>query len=236
MQAVAAEVEDPTAALRGVSLFSGSSERTLGRVARIARRCRYAAGELVFQEGDPSEALLIVLDGRIVISLLSPEGSEVMLNIIDPAGVFGEIGMLDGGPRTANATAVRDTNALVLLRRDFLPLLDADPGPARSMLLLLSARLRRTTSFVEDAVLETLPARLLHRLQALAHSYGGLGSSGLRIEHGLSQQALGDSIGASRVSVNKQLNAWRDQALVDFGRGFIVVHDMVRLEAAVRTL
>jgi CRP/FNR family transcriptional regulator, cyclic AMP receptor protein len=196
---------------------------------------RYPTGQRVFRKGDPSDALLIVTAGRIVISSLSPEGTEVMLNIIDPAEVVGEIGLLDGGPRTADATAVRDTRALVLMRRDFLPLLETEPSVARSMLLLLCARLRQTTCFVEDAVLQTLPARLLHRVQTLARSYAHseAGSPDLRIEHGLSQQELGDSIGASRVSVNKQLNAWRAQGLLEFGRGFIVVHDLARLDAAV---
>lgn len=231
-------LHDPDAAriLRAVSLFDGSSERIIDRVARIAHARIYSAGQVVFRKGDPSDSLLIVLFGRIVISSLSAEGNEVMLNIINPHEVVGEIGLLDGGPRTANATAARKTRALVLLRRDFLPILEAEPRAARSMLLLLCTRLRQTTAFVEDAVLQTLPARLLHRVQALARRYGyaAPSGSGLRIEHGLSQQELGDSIGASRVSVNKQLNAWRARELLTFGRGFIVVHDMARLEACVR--
>jgi CRP-like cAMP-binding protein len=159
----------------------------------------------------------------------------VILNIIGSAEVVGEIALLDGGPRSADATAVRHTRALVLSRRDLMALLESEPSVTRSLLLVLCDRLRRTTSFVEDAVLQTLPARLLHRVQTLARSYGRaeVGRLGLRIEHGLSQQELGDSIGASRVSVNKQLNAWRAEALLDFGRGFVVVHDMARLEAAV---
>jgi CRP-like cAMP-binding protein len=195
----------------------------------------YSAGQIVFQQGDPSDVLVIVVTGRIVISSLSPEGAQVMLNIIGPAEVAGEIALLDGGPRSADATAVRDTRALLLGHRDFLALLESEPSATRSLLLLLCARIRQTTSFVEDAVLQTLPARLLHRVQTLASSYGHaeVGRLGLRIEHGLSQQDLGDSIGASRVSVSNQLNAWRSQALLDFGRGFVVVHDMARLEAAV---
>jgi len=229
-----ARAEDPMRTLRPIPLFSGWSERALDRIARIARTRRYRAGEMVLQRGDPSEALLIVITGRILVSSLSTEGAQVMLNIIDPGEVVGEIGLIDGGPRTADATAVRDTRALILMRRDFLPVLDSEPSAARSMLLLLCARLRQTTCFVEDAVLQPLPVRLLHRVKTLARIYGHaeVGGSGLRIEHGLSQQELGDSIGASRVSVSKQLNAWRDQKLLALGRGVIVVHDMARLEAA----
>lgn len=223
-------------ALRSVPLFSGLGERSFDRVRRIVRTRGYSAGQIVFQKGDPSEALLIVVTGRIVVSSPSAGGAEVILNIIDPGEVVGEIGFLDGGPRTADATAERGTRAMVLMRSDFLPVLEGEPNAARWMLRLLCARLRQTTSFVEDAVLQALPGRLLHRMQALGRSYGQVGASGsgVRIEHGLSQQELGDSIGASRVSVNKQMNAWRAQGLLDFGRGFVVVPDMARLEAAVR--
>ncbi len=225
-------VLEPVRALR--SAFPGSSERTVNQFARIAGARGFSAGQTVFRQGDPSDWLLIVITGRVAISLLSAEGAEVLLDVIDPAGVVGEVGLLDGGPRSANATALRDTRALVLMRRDLLPLLDTEPSAARALYHLLCARLRRTTSLVEDALLLPLGARLLHRVQALARAYGRVevGSSDLRIDHGLSQQGLGDSIGASRVSVNKQLNAWRAQGLLGFGRGFIVIHDMPRLEAA----
>jgi CRP/FNR family transcriptional regulator, cyclic AMP receptor protein len=189
----------------------------------------------VFRAGDPSDSLVIVLAGRLAVSSLSPGGSEVILNLIDPPQIVGEIGLVDGGTRTANVRAVRDTHTLMLTRREFLPVLESEPSAMRAMLRLLCARLRQTTSFVEDVVLEGLPVRLLRRIRVLARSYGRAqsGGAGLRIEHGLSQQELGDSIGVSRVSVSKQLGAWRARGFLDLGRGFIVVHDMRRLEAAI---
>jgi CRP-like cAMP-binding protein len=216
--------------------FAGTSELAIERIGRIARVRRYASGQLVFSKGEPSDALLVVLEGRIAVSSLSAEGGEVMLSIMDPGEVVGEIGALDGGPRSANATALGETLALSLLRRELLCVLQAEPTAARALLLLLCGRLRRTTAFVEDAVLQALPARLLHRVQALAHRYGRPAGASLRVEHGLSQQALGESIGASRVSVNRQLNAWRAEGVLDFGRGFIVVHDFSWLESGVHLI
>jgi CRP-like cAMP-binding protein len=81
--------------------------------------------------------------------------------LIDAAEVVGEIGLIDGGPRTANVIAVRHTEALLFMRRDFLPVLEIEPTAARSMLLLLCGRLRQTTSFLEDAALQALPIRLV---------------------------------------------------------------------------
>jgi CRP/FNR family cyclic AMP-dependent transcriptional regulator len=216
--------------------FAGTSTGAIEQIARIARVHRYASGQLVFSKGEPSDALFVVLEGRIAISSLSAEGGEVMLGVMDPGEVVGEIGALDGGPRSANATAIEETLALLLLRRELLLVLQAEPSAARALLLLLCGRLRRTTAFVEDAVLQALPARLLHCLQALAGRYGRPAGMGLRIEHGLSQEALGVSIGASRVSVNKQLNAWRAEGVLDFGRGFILVRDRIWLESGVHLI
>ncbi len=216
------------------AILPDSSERTIGRFAGISRTVRFAAGQQVFRQGEVGDRLVIVIEGRIAVSVLSPEGSEVLLTLIDAAGMIGEVELLDGGPRFTNATAVRDTRALLLMRRDLLPLLASEPTASRSIVRLICTRLRNATSFIEDTLLLPLGARLLRRVGALAREYGRVepGSGRMRIDHGLSQQDLGDSIGASRVSVNKQLNAWRIQGFLDFGRGFVVVHDLQRLESA----
>jgi CRP-like cAMP-binding protein len=226
----------PSAAhtLRDTSLFSGASEDTLGRVARLARRRAYPAGQRIFRAGEPSDALLVVESGRVAVSSLSADGNELMLNIIDAVEVVGELGLLDGGPRSANVVALRDTRGFLLARDDLRPVLETEPHVAQAMLLLLCGRLRQTTSFLEDALLESVETRLLHRLQALARVYGRPDANGssVRIDHGLSQQEIAESIGTSRVSVNKLLNSWRNRGLVELGRGFVVVHGMAGLEAS----
>jgi CRP-like cAMP-binding protein len=233
------EAMDAARALRAVAPRLGFGEAARARLARAARVRRYAAGQTVFRQGDPSETLVVVLAGRIVVSALSPEGAEVILNLMEPGEVVGEIGALDGGPRSADARAARDSRVLLIPRAALLRELEAEPRATRTLVRLLCARLRQTTAFVEDATLAPLAARLLHRVQALARSYAGVDGAATapgpwRIEHGLSQQEIGESIGASRVSVNQQLNAWRAQGLVEFGRGFIVVRDPEGLEACVR--
>lgn len=222
---------------RYTSLFAGASETTLARVGRLARRRTYPAGQRIFRAGDPSALLLVVETGRVAVSSLSEDGNELMLNIIDPVEVVGELGLLDGGPRSANVTALRDTRGLLLARDDLLPVLETEPHVAQAMLLLVCGRLRQTTSFLEDALLESMEMRLLHRLQALARVYGHADADGgsVRIDHGLSQQEIAESIGTSRVTVNKLLNSWRNRGLVDIGRGFVVIHGMAGLEASLRS-
>lgn len=219
--------------LRSLPLLRGASEAALLCLAGSARVRAFRRGEMLFRKGDASEELLAVLSGKVLVSSVSAEGAEVVLNVIDAGGVLGEIGLLDGGERSADAVAVCATRALAFPRRELLAVLAGEAGVAHALVRLLCARLRQTTAFVEDAVLEPLPARLLHRLQELSRRYGRGEGAALRVAHGLSQQALGDSIGASRVSVNRQLNAWRAKGLVRLGLGEIVILDMARLEASI---
>lgn len=143
-------------ALRSVPVFREVRPAVLQRAARLAQRRTYPAGQAVFRAGEPSDELLVVLSGRFAVSLLSPDGAEVMLNLIDPVQIVGEIGFIDGGPRTANGVCVRETRALVLSRRTFLPVLESEAGALHALLVLLCGRLRQTTAFVEDLALGRL--------------------------------------------------------------------------------
>jgi CRP-like cAMP-binding protein len=232
-----ADVSAPALArsLRSFPLLSGIGEATLRLLRRDASERRYAAGESVFEKGDPSDFLLIVTSGRLAVESFADDGTPLVLNLIGPGEILGEIGVIDGGPRSATATAAVETRAALIARRDFLQVLYREPGAAHAMLRVLCSRLRQTTSFVEDAALESLPRRLLHGIQRLAALYGRplASGTGIRIEHGLSQERLGDSIGASRVSVSRLLNAWRRAGLVGLRPGCVVVYDMQRLEERV---
>ena len=218
------------ALLQQSSLFRGLPEPLLAELESLARTVHYDARQSIYRRGDPGTSMMILVSGRVMISSLSPHGSEVILNIINPGEVHGEIAFLDGGERSADATAEVATEALVLQRRDFMPLLKSSPDVAIGLLTTLCERIRQTTAFVEDAVLMEVPARLYRRVRALAVRYGREEpGGGTRIEHGLSQQELADAIGITRVSVNKQLMEWTRLGLTRHGRGFIVVGDMEAL-------
>jgi CRP-like cAMP-binding protein len=216
--------------LKGSTLFRELPDAELAKLESIVRTVRYAARQPIYRKGDPGGSMMIVLSGRVLISSLSRHGSEVILNIIGPGEVHGEISFLDGGERSADATAEVATEALVLHRRDFMPILTSNPPVAVELLRILCQRIRQTSAFVEDAVLLEVPARLYRRLRALSAHYGREEpGGGVRIEHGLSQQELADAIGVTRVSVNKQLAEWQRLGLIVHGRGFAVVRDMEAL-------
>lgn len=223
--------------LRASPLLRSLSPEALDQLAARVRRSHFSAHQVVFRKGEEDGGMMVVVSGRIKIVSVSPAGAEVLLNLIEPGQVFGEMALLDGKGRSADAIAAVDTELITLYRRDFLPFLYGSPQAVADMMAILCGRIRQATAFVEDAVLLDVPTRLLRRLRALADQYGRPQPDGvgIRIQHGLSQQELGDSVGLTRVSINRQLAAWRERGLIRDGRGYIVVPDMAGLAADVES-
>jgi CRP/FNR family cyclic AMP-dependent transcriptional regulator len=131
-------------------------------------------GATIFAKGDPGTALMAVLWGSVKISASSSSGHEAVLNIINPGQVFGEIALLDGQPRTADAVAMADCELMVIDRRDFIPFLRREPDVAIKLIETLCARIRRTSAHVEDVMYLSLRERLAKTLLELT---GGVEAS-----------------------------------------------------------
>ncbi len=211
------------AALMVSPLFEAMQPTELDGILNFASERRVRRGQMIFQRGDSGSALMAVLHGRVRISSVSGDGKEVTLNVISPGEIFGEIALLDGQPRSADATAIEDTLLLVVERRHFLPFLRQNEDLFLRLLSVLCSRLRRTSMALEEIALFDLPVRLARVLLKLAEDYGRPGPGGTRIDLKLSQRDLSNLVAATRESVNKQLRAWREHKVVDLEDGFIVL-------------
>ena len=226
--------EELLALLRGSDLLGQIPEHEIDALAGRVRRVQCRRGQIIFMKRDEGTEVMFVAKGRVKIVSTSPTGSEVIHNIIEAGQVFGEMALLDGLPRSADAIAAIDSEIVELSRQDFLDVLRRNPETAIQMMAILCGRIRQSTSFVEDAVLLDSGTRLLHRLQTLNDQYGHETDDGsLRIEHKLSQQEIGESVGMTRVSVNRILSGWGTDGLIEHGRGYVVVFDLDKLERAV---
>ena len=173
--------------------------------------------------------MMTVMKGRIKISSSSPEGKEVVLAVLGKGEILGEMAILEGKPRSADATAVEPSRLLVLHGRDFIPFLEGNPKICIRLLRILSARLRRTSELVEERTFLSLPSRLAKTLVDLALAEGHEAPEGVRIDFKMSQKDFGGLLGASRESVNKQLAAWQDEGLIKVGRGVIILTELKEL-------
>jgi CRP-like cAMP-binding protein len=199
-------------------------------LAQLSAVRKYKAGEPIFLKGDPGTAMMAVLSGRVRICAYSTDGREVVLNVISPGEVFGEIAMIDGGERTADAFAMEEADLLILGRRDFMPVLARNPDVCIKLLELLCRRLRWTSEQMEDISFLDLRSRLAKRLIYLADHHGEPSGEGDGKTVRISQQLLANMIGASREAVNIQLAEWKEEGVISSRRGWITVVDRGRLD------
>jgi CRP-like cAMP-binding protein len=171
--------------------------------------------------------MMAVIAGGIKISAPAQGGREVVLAVINAGEIFGEIALLDGGARTADATALSDCDLLIIDRRDFLPFLERRSDLCMRLLKLLCQRLRQTDDQIEAALFELLDTRLAKALIRLTHS----APPGSPVRLNISQHELAGMIGATRERVNKQLHAWQRDGLVDLGKRLIVIRDARAIQA-----
>jgi CRP/FNR family cyclic AMP-dependent transcriptional regulator len=205
----------------------------IDRLAQVATTRGYKAGEPVFLKGDPGTAMMAVLSGRVRICSYSAEGREVVLNVIGPGEVFGEIALIDGGERTADAFAMEAAELLVLSRRDFLPFLYRNPEVCVRLLEVMCQRLRWTSEQLEDVNFLDLRCRLAKRLIYLSDHHSEPTGADQRMGVRISQNLLASMIGTSREAVNKQLRSWEERGMIDVRRGSITVLDRERLERVI---
>jgi len=217
-------MRDKKALLSNSDLLSGLDEAMLDRLLSMTVTRRLNKNETLFVKGDPGDSLFGVQEGKIKIVTTSPNGKEVTLNIIEEGQFFGEIALLDGMDRTADAVAMEKTEVLVIQRRDFIPFLEKHPKLCIQVMQLLCHRVRLTSEMVEDAAFLPLDGRLAKRLLNLADLYGQEQSGGgMLIGLNLPQQELARMMGTSRESVNKQLQIWRNEGWIELARGKVTI-------------
>ena len=159
-----------TELLSNVPLFAHLPADALTEFAQRSRRRRYGRGDAIFYQGDPGMSLCLVLAGRVKLSLASTEGRELIIDLVGSGEVFGEMALLDGEPRSADAVAVEPSELLLLDRPEFVDCLVKRPQLAIELLSILHRRIRRDTMLLQDAAFLDVPARLARTILRLAEA------------------------------------------------------------------
>ena len=203
--------------LRRHPVFGGLPLDHIERLSTYASTRAYPRGAMIFTKDGPGTGLFAVCSGTVRIAVPSPDGRHAVFGLIEEGEIFGEIALLDGRPRTADATAMTDCELMLIDRCDFVDLLESRPEIALKLLELLCARLRKTTEQIEDVLFLDLPGRLAKQLLSLSEGSGG------DRKVLMTQRELGEMIGMSRESTNKQLREWEERDWVRIERGGITV-------------
>lgn len=222
---------DRRALLGRISIFEGLSKRELDLLHAITGTKRVRERETLFYKGDEGSTLYGVLRGRLRGYAIGGDAKEYVFNFMGPGEVIGEVALLDAQPRSLTIEAVEPSELLTLHRRDLLPFVEQNPKVALKLASVLARRLRALSESQEDAMLLSIPGRLAKKLLALSQGYGkAVAGGGTRIELKLPQGQLGELIGATRESVNKQMRVWVETKVIRVERGYITILSEEALE------
>ena len=186
-----------------------------------------ARGNELFHTGDIADAIYVIAKGKIKLSHRYSDADprrESLLTVLGDGSVFGELSVLDPGPRTTTATAIGSSQILRLSSEDFYSLLAKYPQLQMGMLHQLARRLRQSTGYASDLVLNDVHGRTARTIMHLSDVFGEKGDDGIIVNHGLTQQEIAHMVGASRETVNKFLMELTEQGELSLSyRAFVVL-------------
>jgi len=187
-------------------------------------------GELIYHYGDEPDVLLQIKSGLVELSMVSEEGKEVLIHIMKPGDCFGEMGLINGSTRIQTASARGDTRLLTLGQQDFNQLRQQYPQVNEELLNMQCRRVRLLLVFMEKSALSNIRQILAQRLLTLASMFGEKQGDSVFIRANLSQEELGKMVGASRQSINKELNVLQQEQILQLLPEGILIKDMEALE------
>ncbi|CUS89387.1 CRP/FNR family transcriptional regulator, anaerobic regulatory protein [Candidatus Kryptonium thompsonii] len=210
--------------LRNVSIFEELPERDLARIASLGTRKIFSKGSVILMEDEIGSALFIIIDGKVKVSRLDETGKEVILSILGPGEVFGEMSLLDGMQRSATVSALTDTEVLIIYRDDFLNLLNKHPQIAISLLKELTQRLRKADMQIKSLSLKDAQGRVGCVLIMLADDFGKMYKGHVIVEGLPTQQDLANMAGTLRETVSRILSKFEKMGLIKIeGRNLIIL-------------
>jgi CRP-like cAMP-binding protein len=220
--------------LEQAPLFSVLQSVDLRTLASRFRPFRYGRGEVIFREGESAERLFLIDAGRVKLTTTSPTGQELLVGVLGRGQIFGELEVIDRGPRAMDARTMQDSRVYALDSDLFWTVIENRPILARRLLELMARRLRRADQTSQDLVFFDAPTRLARRLLQLAEEHGqsmGPGEESVKVTVRVTQEELAQMIGVTRESANRLVAAFTDRGWIDWNDGYPI---LLKPEALIR--
>ena len=221
--------------LSGISLFRGVSTRKLERLAPLMHERIFPVGTNILTAGQPGETVYVLLRGSVKVHLFTANGTEVILAVLGPGELLGEMSAADSLGRSADVVTLEVTTFLWIDRRTFRSSVEESSVLALNLAEILSKRVRLTNARLLSMATLDVPGRVAAQVTTLAREYGEEIQEGVRIPIRLTQSDLAALVGASRVRVNQALGFFRKRGLISIDRGgHVIVHDQDALAQRAR--
>jgi CRP-like cAMP-binding protein len=221
------------ASIRRVPLFRDFADDEVTALGATVTDRRYGKHQFVVREGDPGDTFFILVKGSVSVCRIAPDGRETILSILKEGDFFGEMSMFDSSLRSASIKTLTEVEVGAIRQADFLILLDRNPRIGRSLVIALSERLRAANALIAATTSQDIRARLASLLLNLGTQFGERVENGTRITLRLTNQEMANMIGTTRETVNRTLNRFWDDKLVDMRTAHVVIVEPDRLRALI---
>jgi CRP-like cAMP-binding protein len=199
---------------RKFDLFAELDDRELGSIATVAKVRRYAKDDVVFHADESGDVFCLIKEGQVKVTMISPEGKEIILSMMGPGEFFGEMALLDDAPRSATVIATDALELVTIWRNDFLQILQENFSIARKVLAELSRRLRNASNRIESLATMDVYGRLARFFLDLAAENGKSLDNGYVAVTRPTHQAIANTIGTSRETVSRLIHDLMRQNLL----------------------
>ncbi len=217
--------------LRIIDLLSDLPEQLSSTILANAKPVKLSADEVLFLTGDPGDGCYRLEEGLLKVSMDSPSGAERILAILGPGAIVGDMAMIDGRPRSASVSALRDCKLSFVSRAAFEAIATKNPEIYKHLLSLLAARLRDTDQVVAAGSFLPVKGRVARALLDLAKAFGNdVGGGRIVIRQKLSQSDVAAMAGIARENVSRILNEWMRLKLVTRLSGYYCIENKAKLE------
>jgi CRP/FNR family transcriptional regulator len=233
LRAMPASAEQTAALLGRVPVFEELADDDLRRVAEVSVPRRFAAGEVVFREGDDSDTCYVVNTGHARAIREHPDGRQITLATFGPGDIFGELAMFDDERRSATIEASDDLEVLGILGTDMRRLLRRHPDIAVKLVIALGRRLRAANERLARQSFQTVQSRVAAVLAQLVEQAQAEGAGARDIAVVATQADLAKLAGSSRESASRFLAVLERAGVISQGRGRLTVHDPGALQGYV---
>lgn len=225
------------ATVRRCALFADLPAETIGQVAECCELRRVEKGEALFREGDPAAGFFVVHTGAINVHRLAPDGREQVIRIFYPAESFAETALIPGSGYPAGATAVEESQVLLVRREPFRGLIRADPDFALRILASMSLHLKYLVQMLEDLKFKQAESRLANWLlrQAAAQQEVNGPGAGIAVELPVAKRLLASQLGVASETFSRVLAKFRDEGAIEVEGATIRLRDPLRLQAAIES-
>lgn len=211
-----AESPKSVAFWRSFPIFEEFTAALIEEVRSLAQQRRWTAGAVIFQRGDPGDYMILVASGRIKLSLITPQGRELTLRHMEEGGLLGEMAVIDGEPRSADATASVATEGYVISKGDFSAFLAKNPAAMQAVMRFLCRRLRETNEQLETLALYDLDSRVARFfLLTMRQVLGEEPPEEATLKIGLSQSEIASVVGASRPKINRAILSLEEKGAIE---------------------